>query len=141
VLIDLYVLAPQRSAAIVVRFLDHFLPIREPSATDYPVPEFSDNPSQVLTRPDEVIHYSVACKTAAQSIYWRRLDDGEPRHAHVFFLADGGLVLGLSISEPTEARWEWWLEQLKEFVGSRLGYHVCEAPPVESVAEFERIAT
>jgi hypothetical protein len=138
-LLDFYALAPQRSAEIVTRFLDRFLPDREQSAVDYEVPEHSDNPS-IITNPDAVIKYSVECKSAAQRIYWRRLGDGEPRHAHVFFLTDGGLILGFSVEEPTESSCNFWLNELKEFVGSGFGYYVLETPPVESAAELKRLA-
>jgi hypothetical protein len=140
VLTDLYTLAPERSATTVARFLDHFIPNREESAADYAMPQYSRNPSMILTNADDAFQYSVANRSAAQRIYGHRLGQGEPRSAHVFFLADGGLILGLSIEESTEARWQWWLEQLKQFVGSPFGYYVCETPPAESIADFRRLA-
>jgi len=139
-LIDLYVLAPERSVAVINRFLDHFLPHRVESAENYVVPEYSDNPSIVFARADEVIQYSVGCQSAAQSIYWRGVGDGEAKHAHVFFLTDGSLILGLSITETTESRCNWWLKDLKQFMGSVFGYYVCETPPTSSAMEFKRYA-
>ena len=137
---DVYVLAPERTAEIIARFLECFLPLREESADDYHVPEYSDNPVMVLKEADEVIQYAVENRLASQRIYWRRLGEGEPQHSHVFFLADGGLVLGVSVAEDRELRLVWWVQQLKECVGSQFGYYVGETPPVDSTEEFKSIA-
>jgi len=138
-LADVYVLTSRRSAEVVRRFVDHFLPQRESADADYPVPQYSDSPEFILKTADEVIDYCELHPDAAQSVYWRNPDScGELHSAHVFFLSDGGLVLGLSIHEKLG---DELLARLLTFSGSRIGYVTHEEPPPLTSSEFMQIAS
>ena len=87
-LTDVYVLAPERSAALVARFLDRFVPNREPSAADYPVPQYGDNPSMVLASPDEVWSAPLVLRyKSSDPRDLRRLQPGQ--HVGALFHAEG----------------------------------------------------
>jgi hypothetical protein len=139
-LADLYVLAPIRSAELVTRFLEHFLPKRKPAADDYPVPEYSDSPELVLKTAEEVSRYCELHPNAAQCVYWNHPDSSdEPSSAYCFFLADGGLILGLSVSENSLIR-DCLLDRMLTFLGSRIGYATVEEAPPDTTQAFQEIA-
>jgi hypothetical protein len=52
-LIDIYVLAPERTASTVDRFLAKYVPEREQTAIDYEMPEYSNAPVAVFGTPDQ----------------------------------------------------------------------------------------
>jgi hypothetical protein len=140
-LADVYVLAPERSAALVGSFLGRFLPHREPAAAEYEIPQYASSPEVVFNNAAELIRVCEARHNLRHAIYWNHRDlAGEPRAAHVFFLSDGGMVLGLSTADSEPTRWDQLLAELKEFTGSRIGYLTVETPPADSIAEFTRRA-
>src|SRR4051812_28664240 len=119
-LADVYVLANVRSAALVRRFLEWFLPDRTPSASEYEVPEYANKPEHVFDRPDDLIRHCEAYPDLHHRICWSNSHPGSvPSHAHVYFLADGGLILGLSTPAGLE---DVLLRQIMEFAGSEYGY-------------------
>jgi hypothetical protein len=138
-LADVYVLANERSAALVERFLDRFLPERAPARPEYEVPQYADPPEVVLHDAAELLRLCEARPRLRYAVYWNNTSPGgEPRAAHAFFLADGGLVLGLSIwHEPLRQAYRL-LHELRAFAGNESGYVTCEQPPAESSDEFRR---
>jgi hypothetical protein len=97
-MIDCYVLSPVRSAPVVTRFLDSFLPDRVPSFA-------ASDPSDVLGLSPNITLEGICTHLAAKpeaeyTFYWRSTSTGDPLHAIVAFNADGTLVLGLSIACP-----------------------------------------
>lgn len=140
-LTDIYVLAPERSVEVVGDFLNHFLPEREKAAEDYRAPEYSDSPDVVFSLPEEVIAYCCAHPQAPSRIYWRnRSEGGNPQSAHIFFLHDGGLVLGLSVPDRRERERERWLGEMRTVAGATFGYITGECPPEDTTAEFIAVA-
>ena len=140
-LTDLYVLAPERSAALIGRFLDHFLPAREPAAREYEAPQYAEQPDVVFADALGLIRFCENHPDVRHAIYWNNVDrGGEPRSAHVFFLPDGGLVLGLSTANRSLPEQDRLFAELKRFTGSVLGYLTVETPPATDTAEFTRLA-
>jgi hypothetical protein len=140
---DIYVLAPRRSAEVAFQFLDRFVKHREPAASEYQFPERADRPEATFTNPSEAIVYGIADPTRVQRFYFHNSVTGEPAHAMVFLTADGGMVLGVSVSARQEDRVgegsdvARWLEQLKEATDAKVGYALYESPPpCETVADF-----
>src|SRR5262245_11208705 len=116
-LYDCYVLAPERSADLAERFLDHFLPDRE--ALFDP-----GDPSEVLGigrdwPVRDVLRFLDANPEHAYRMYWRNRKAARPFNAIVAFEADGSLILGLSPSydnEPDVAHSV--MVEMKEFAGA-----------------------
>lgn len=130
---DVYVLMTARTAESVERFLDRFVPHREPSTEEYRVPQFADEPTTVFFESMELVAYCVAQHDVAHGIYWRNLDDCDPFHAMVFFTSDGGMVLGLSVVANPDR----WLGDLLSMIGGEIGYWTFEEPPPDSILEFK----
>jgi hypothetical protein len=140
VLMDIYVLAPIRTAVMVERFLAWFLPHRERADADYTVRLGIDEPAPVLGTPEELAAFCESRPDADARAYWNSRSVGDPHSAHVFFLPDGGLVFGLSVAVRDEAAWDQWLEELQSFAGAKHQYWIGECPPEDSVAEFIAVA-
>ena len=130
---DIYVLATSRTEAAVDEFLDYFAPQREQSAIDYSIPQHEDPPQRVFQTASEVVTYCCQHSTETQSIYWRRVGDGEPAHVMVFFTSDAQLIFGLSVSENVANQ---FLAELQRHAHSDIGYITFESPPPETAAEF-----
>jgi len=131
-LIDCYVLAPERSAAVATGFLERFLPQREPRWQPEDVARAlgtapGETEQQVMTRLQD--HAG-----AAYRLYWRNPTGASPYYAIVAFNSDGSLVLGLSLADATEAG--VCLVAMEEQVGSEFSYWTREEPPVGSEREF-----
>jgi hypothetical protein len=138
-LIDIYALAPERSQALVHR-LHRFLPHRERAAADYWVKLGNIDPAAVFQTPEDMAQFCEAHPEAESRAYWNSCAAGDPRAAHVFFLDDGRLVLGLSVATEDESEWDRWLEQLMSFAGAEYGYWDGECPPKDTVAEFVAVS-
>jgi len=122
-MIDCYVLSPVRSAHLATRFLDSFLPDREPSFD-------ADDPSEVLGLPsgaslDVCCTFLVDNPTTEYTLYWRSSATDDPRHAIVAFNSDGSLVLGLSVGDPEpttdgsmQSLAQAWCNRLAEFAAT-----------------------
>lgn len=140
-LADIYVLATERSAAKALAFLERFLPDRVAVADDYPVPEYADQPEHVLNVATDLFEWCEAHTNQPYAIYWRNARNNvEPHSAHVFFLADGGMVFGLSTRRDGEGDLDALLRQLQSFAGSDIGYWALEQPPALTTQEFQRRA-
>jgi hypothetical protein len=133
---DVYVLAPERSAALIARFLEHFTPDAEEVVDDgYGVPQFSDTPARHFRRAEELVEHLAAHPSESYGVYWRNLGAG-PAFAMAFFTTDGAIILGLACLEgEAEAR----LTELQSFAGSKSGCILFEQPPPDSAAEFIRM--
>jgi hypothetical protein len=139
-LIDIYVLAPERTKTAVQRFLAKFLPYRKQTATEFEVPEFSNSPAIVFMTTEEVIDYCCVHPNASQRIYWLNSGKLDPQSAHLYFLLDGGMVFGLSVAEGNEYVWNQWLIELRSFTGAAYGYWTGECPPEDTLDEFIALA-
>jgi hypothetical protein len=129
---DIYVLSADRTRGAIDRFLDHFAPQREESATEYEVPQYASAPTSVFQHAHEIIDYCVVHPHAAHAIYWRSLAAGDPAHVMVFFTLDAGMILGMSVSRDPQR----WLDTLLAFAESDSGYVGFEEPPPTTIAEF-----
>lgn len=133
---DIYTLAPERTAAVIHKFLGQFVPLRVQSEVEYSLPQFSDIPVTVLETADELIQHCVAHSTESHAIYWRNLKEIDPAHAVAFFTADGALIMGLSVAAEPAA----WLRKLQEAVGGTNSCVMFEEPPPETVEDLRKVA-
>lgn len=134
-LIDCYVMAPERSADLAARFLQHFLPQRAASFAP-------EDPSEALGLPREVrvaqvLEHLQARRAESYSMYFRNLEECDPRHAAVMFNGDGSLFLMLSVDAGGgDAVANRFLLEMKQFASASHAYHGWEEPPVCDAREF-----
>lgn len=140
VLIDIYALSSERTAAAVERFLTRYLPNREQAGADYSVTLGDDHPAAVLDTPEELARFCEAHPEAEGRAYWTNQTAVDPHSAHVFFLPAGGMVFGLSLAAQDQLVWDRWLADLLAFAGSANGYWIGECPPENTVHEFVAVA-
>jgi DNA-binding transcriptional LysR family regulator len=138
-LYDCYVLAATRSADLAERFLNHFLPEREPSFA-------AEDPAEVLGVPEsftlpEVLQFLEAHREREHTMYWRNTRAESPFHAIVAFGADGGLVLGLSVPVDDDgAHASAVLTEMKAFASADHAYAIVDEPPVLCQSAFIALA-
>ena len=138
-LIDCYVLAPARSAALARQFLDKFLPNRVPSFD-------AMDPVDVLGLADDsslsdILESLAAQPTTAYSMYWRNAEEEPPYAGLLAFTGDGALILGLSPCEDDRvSEAASWIELMKQFADTDLAYWGVEEAPAESSSSFRRRA-
>jgi hypothetical protein len=115
---DCYVLAPERSASLAVRFLDRFVPRREPAFAP-------EDPSEVLGLPrsvsiDQVLEHLEVAVSRGYSMYFHNRDECDPLHAAVMFNEDGSLFLMLSVAaRGGDAEADRFRRELQKFAGAR----------------------
>jgi hypothetical protein len=136
---DIYVISEKRDSETVTKFLNHFLPEREESADEYEIPQYSDSPELILTKANELVEYCCNNKSTEHAIYWRGLNQRKPEHGMIFYLQDGNVIYGLSTDASDSKFANELLLNLKEHVGTNLGYIGHEASPdVDDLNEFKQ---
>ncbi len=92
--LEVYVLCRVRSAELANRFLAEFAPERSPVASEFPFPEFVDEPSIVFDNPSDLIRQLEKDGSESYSIYWN-VNRGISEQVMLFFTTDGGMIIGL----------------------------------------------
>jgi hypothetical protein len=133
---DVYLLCPARSADLVDRFLARFAPQREPAAAEYEVPRYAEAPAEIFPTAAGLVDYCVRHPTEPHGLYWRCLAGGDPAHAMVFFTADSGLIVGLSVAREPDR----WLGELQVAMESAVGWIGLEQPPPDTARAFLALA-
>ncbi len=100
--IDCYVLVQGRSKGLVDKFLDHFLPHRRETASEYELPQYADSPRVVYKTADELLLAVEDQPAECHAIYWANTDPGRLRRAIVAPTNDGATVYGLSIDDEDD---------------------------------------
>jgi hypothetical protein len=136
-LYDIYVLSPKRSTVEIARFLDRFLPDREETADEYVIPQFSDTPEIEFRDAETLLTYLCENPNEPHAVYWLSKAACDPRCAMVFPMTGGQIVYGLSVEENEQE----YLETLKTFMDSPIGYIDFENPPPDSPSDFEKVAS
>jgi hypothetical protein len=131
--LDIYVLAADRSRAVVDRFRARWLAGFEPSAEEYEFPQYATRPVAVYASPCDVIDRLLVEHTEPYGLYWHRPGGGADGTAMLFFTADGGLVAGVTAGEDDARK---ALVELADTVGSRDGYVSVGTPPPDTTGEF-----
>ena len=134
---DIYVLTQSRTEEAIAAFLDRFAPVRKETADEYCIPRHADAPHTIYRTAADVVAYCCGQVSESQCVYWRRVGDGDPAYAMVFFTSDGFLILGLSTDESMA---EWYFAELRTHAGSDIGYITGESPPPETATEFRRLS-
>lgn len=134
---EFYALGKDRSTRAVRRFLDYFLPHREPYCTDYPIPEHSNNPHSVLTSEAEILTYMERHPNEPYALYWNGTGASSAQ-SMIFYTRDGKVIFGLADdSLKREAR----LKELADFVGAEYSMLGWEQRPPDTAREFIALCT
>ncbi|WP_040252236.1 hypothetical protein [Psychroserpens mesophilus] len=142
---DIYVFKETRSKNLVNDFLNHFIPLREESADEYQIPQYSDNPTREFKNANEIMTFLESNNEYSQSIYWKNTDENSRnKHGMVFYTNDGFLIFGISRNADMSGNLltdneDDCLKQMKEFFKTEFGYIDYENPPVNSKTEFMKI--
>ncbi|HTI72788.1 MAG TPA: hypothetical protein VMF06_22635 [Candidatus Limnocylindria bacterium] len=129
---EFYALGNTRNVGEIRNFLDHFLPHREPTRVDYPVPENSDLPKYLFKTESEILNYLETHSGEPYGLYWN--DAGGSRaQAMLFYTTDGKVIFGLANDEPEPGK---TLKELADFVGATYSMFGSEQRPPETTREF-----
>jgi len=135
---DIYVISSLRDPQTVNKFLNHFLPKRRESADEYEVPQYSETPSIIYKKANDLIEYCACNKSEEHSIYWMAMGGGKPEHGMVFYLQDSNVIYGLSTDASDQDYAKQLLNEMKVFFDSDFGYIGHEAAPdASSLMEFK----
>jgi hypothetical protein len=140
-LIDVYVLASERSSKYAYRFLDTWTKGFEQAADEYEYPQYATKPDIVLTEPKSLIERLIEDPTQPYSIYWSNLHDDLISSAMLFFTVDGGMIVGVSVAIDDLSKAAPYLRSLADDFDGRLGYATFEEPPPDSTEDFIKTVT
>lgn len=129
---EIYVLCSERSAAMAGRFLADFAINRIQVATDFPFPEFIEEPRIVFTDPNELIRQLETESSESYSIYWN-VERGVADQVMLFFTEDGGMIAGLGGPKiPAEVAFS----AMQKTVNGKYGYVTSGSSPPTSIDAF-----
>ncbi|MDB5348119.1 MAG: hypothetical protein JWP89_6496 [Schlesneria sp.] len=131
---DVYAIGGERAERAITGFLDCFLPSRAESADEYEIPQYSNSPTIVYRKASDLIRHCCTNQEEVHAIYWR--SNEQPEHAMVFFLADGGVILGISTPAGNSERVDEIASDLERYIGSDNIFITYEDTPPESTQEF-----
>lgn len=141
-LADIYVIKKSRSKKLGIDFLNHFLPLREESAEEYLIPQYSDYPICEFDNAEDLMIFLESNPEYSQSIYWRnKYKNSLNKHGMIFYTKDGYMIFGISRDADmsgnlsTKNEDECLLEMMKYFE-TKNGYIDYETLPVNSYVEF-----
>ena len=130
--IEVYVLSKERSAETADRFLEQLAPERSPVASDFPFPEFVDEPSIVFDSPGDLIRRLEIDAGESYSIYWNVIR-GIADQVMLFFTPDGGMIVGLGGPHVSA---ENAFSAMQKIVHGKYGYMTSGSCPPNSYEEF-----
>lgn len=131
--VEIYVACAHRDPEVAHEFLDHFLPVREPSAEEHSVPELATDPTHVFQTAAELMAHLHEADAEGYAIYWRRVGEGEPHQAMLVYTEDGGMIAGLVAPPSTQKA---LLVELASVVGGVFGTVTREERPPATITEF-----
>ena len=134
---DIYAVSEERTEQAITRFLDCFLPSRIESADEYEIPQYAEAPTTVFTEVADLIRHCCSNRSEVHTIYWR--SDSQSEHAMVFFLRDGGLIVGISTPADDARRVDEVACELERFLGSQEVIVTYENLPPDSTEDFRSL--
>ena len=135
-LLDIYVLAAERSKEIFDHFTNSWLRGFIEVANEYEFPQYSGKPEAVYSTFRELVDRLINAPQEPHSIYWRAANGGAVRSGMVFFTLDGKMIVGLSIDSDDAKQISHYLQELADTVGGSAGYSALEEPPPETLEDF-----
>lgn len=135
---DCYVLSENRSEKFIQLFLDKFIPNRKELSNEYEIPQYSDNPIITFNNATCLIDYLTAYKNVKHIIYWKNNEKSKLKGAMCFFTEDNQVIFGIycNTAFPDKSIESDYLNKLKEFCNSNIGYFTYEEPAPDNVSDF-----
>lgn len=118
---------------MAVAFLDTVMPHRESAEDEFPLPQFSDQPIEIVGTSNEILTRLEHSPGEPYSLHWNRRGEGEPYNCMLFFTEDGAMVAGVVVRDVSASE---WLAKLASTVGGKYGYVAGEEPAPDTTAEF-----
>lgn len=136
-LLDIYVLAKDRTVEYAYHFLDTWVKTFKETADDYEFPQYSDSPEIVYSNPIDLIKRLAQEPTEPHAIYWTNPNDAPISSAMLIFTIDGEMIVGISTITKSSLPTEHYLKSLADTVDGKLGLATFEEPPPDSAEEFK----
>jgi len=135
---DCYVLTHQRSYTFLLSFLNHFLPHREPYASEFEVPQHAEFPDRVFRAADDLMRYLEQHPNEVHAIYWENKGASTIRAAMCLYTSDGQVIVGLTSETnfPDTMLERQCLQQLENFCNSSISLIEYDTPAAKDTAEF-----
>ena len=139
---DCYVLTEKRTYDFIIQLLDYFTPNRRELTDEYEVPQYSDNPTDILESADEAIKFLCKNGEIKHTLYWENPDKTEMKGVELFFTDDKHLICGIYCDTkfPNTEIEDTYFEKLKTICNSEQGYIAYEEPSVHNSKDFIEIA-
>jgi len=135
---DCYVLTNKRTKKFVDEFLNTFIPNRKEQTDIYEVPQYGKEIDEEFDSADKLIRYLELNVDTPHTIYWKNLDNKEPRFANCFFTNDNNLIVGLACNANDKIENELLLK-LMDYCGTNDGYIAFEQPAPHNSDDFKEI--
>lgn len=140
---DIYVIKKTRSKALVLDFLDKFLPNRKETQNEYFILKNSENPIHCFEDVIDLMQYLEVNNKYRHSIYWKNSDKENPnKFGMVFYTLDGYIIFGISrdnrdfLDRQNE---EECLNLMLNFLNTKEGYITYEQPPEVNYEKFKKM--
>ncbi len=137
-MIDLYVLARERSHVVIDTFLQRWTRGAAEAAADYEFPQYAESPTHVFKQPSELIQMLLKHGDEPHAIYWTH-SRGPVLSSMLFFSTDGALFAGLSVDGTSDEVLAAF-QALALSVDAKFGYCTADEPPPETIEEFQATA-
>ncbi len=135
-LIDIYVLASERSNEIFDLFINSWMRGFIEVADEYEFPQYSEKPQAVYSTYKKLVNKLMDAPQEPHSIYWRAPNKDIVKGGMVFFTSDCAMIVGVSIDSTDMKQISRYLKKIADTVGGSAGYCAFEEPPPETVKEF-----
>ena len=139
---DCYVLSDNRTEKFIFEFLNHFIPERNESASEYEFPQYEDETEFIFQNDNQIIKFLSSKPNVEYSIYWNNKRNEDLKGAMIFFTSDKKIILGLfcnTLKNNTKIEDEYF-QKLKFFTESKYGYITYEQVPEMDTGKFLEIA-
>ena len=138
--IDSYYLVDSRKLQIVNDFFSKYLPLgKEELASDYPFPEYSDNPEKIYHSAKELLIHLGKNLNFDYTIYFENKDGlSDIKQVTLQYTDDGKLIFGISIVGNNPALDENLLlfREIKNYLNSKNACATIEEPPPTNSIDF-----
>ncbi len=128
---DCYVLNDGRTEKFIFEFLNHFIPERKESASEYEFPQYEDDSQFIFQNDHQIIEFLLQKTNVEYSLYWNNKRNEDLKGAMVFFTLDNKIIFGLfcnTLKGDTKIEDEYF-QKLKLFTQSNYGYISYEQIP------------
>ena len=140
---DCYVLNDNRNEKFIFEFLNHFIPERNESASEYEYPQYEDETEFIFQNDCQIIKFLIQNPNAEYSLYWNNTRNEDLKGVMIFFTTDKKIIFGLfcnTLKSSSKIEDEYY-HKLKLFTKSQYGYINYEQIPEMDTNEFIKIAT